>query len=333
MADSNYNDKANSFSLSWETILDEYKQALETVRKSPKTISGYLENLRRYFIFLEAHGLMKSVHKLDKRDLGEYLRYLQNSVRWPNNPHISEDHRGRLSPFTVRAYVRDIKTFWSWLYKEGYIDNNPLAAFSLPAVPENLVRTVTPEQFLILHSSIDRSTLEGSKYYCMLLIPYDNGVRVSELVTIRVTNINFQDKTIKVMGKGQIERLVPITVYTRRQIMKYIDGVRSNSCPENCPYLFADLDGEPISINSVYQFMRRLLAKSKLKEVKFYPHILRHSFATQFLANGGNIADLKRILGHKSLATTIRYTHSQLQDIQKQHAKFSPVAELFMNKT
>lgn len=324
---------SNSFRLSWATILDEYKQALETAGKSPKTINGYRESLSDYFAFHETWSIAQPTPETGIKGLREYIAYLQHRERWPNNPHIKEENRGRLSPFTVQARVRDIKTFWSWMHKEGYIDRNPLADLPIPEVPENLIKIITPEQFRYLLSNVDISTPDGSKYHCILLILYDNGMRISELVMIRISDVDFEAKTIKIMGKGRIERLVPITVYSRRHIMKYNDRSRPKLCPENCPYLFANQDGEPILKNSVQQFMRRLLVKSGLKEVKFSPHILRHSFATQFLANGGNVFHLKAILGHKSLTTTLRYTNLQVQDIQKQHAKFSPVAQLFRNKS
>ena len=143
-----------SFPLSWETILVEYKQALETAGKSRRTIDGYLENSRKYFTFLETEGLIKPIHNLGKKELREYVMHLQNRARWPNNPHIKEESRGRLSPFAVRAYARDIKTLWSWLHREGYIDENPLANFALPTVPENLTKIITPEQFKYLLSNI-----------------------------------------------------------------------------------------------------------------------------------------------------------------------------------
>ena len=142
MVDSNNSDKTNSFSPSWETTLDEYKQALEAAARSQKTIEGYLQNARKYFTFLETEALIKPVHKLGKKELREYIKHLQNRVRWPNNPHIKEENRGRLSPFAVRAYARDIKTLWGWLQRDGYIDDNPLAKFPLPAVPENLIKLI-----------------------------------------------------------------------------------------------------------------------------------------------------------------------------------------------
>lgn len=329
MDKSDNNDRNRSLLLSWEVILDEYKQALETAGRSPKTINGYLENMKRYRIFLEKHSLMKPVHKLGIKEVREYIAQLQKRIRWPDNPYIKEENKGRLSPFTVQAYTRDIKTFWSWMCKEGYIDHNPLVILPLPSVPENLIKIISPENFKTLLYNIDSSTSDGPKYRCILLIFYDNGMRLSELVNIEISNIDFPGKSIKIMGKGRRERLVPISVDTRRQIQKYIEGARLKSCPEDCKYLFANLYGDPISETSVRQFLRRLPAKSGLEGVKLFPHKLRHSFATQFLANGGSIDLLRVILGHKSLTTTLKYTHLQQQDIQKQHAKFSPVAQLF----
>ena len=323
---------SNSFRLSWATILDEYKQALETAGKSPKTIEGYLQNTRRYFIFLETEVLIKPIHKLGKKELREYIEHLQSRTKWPDNPYIKEENRGALSPFTRLAYVRDIKTLWSWMHREGYIEENTLAHFQLPSVPENLPKIITPAQFATLLSHIDTSTPEVSKYRCILLILYDNGMRISELVMIRIYDIDFESKTIRVMGKGQRERLVPITVYTRKQILRYIDQVRTKICPKDSPYLFANRDGEHFSKNSVQQYMRRLLERSGF-EVKFSPHVLRHSFATQYLANGGNVFYLKAILGHKSLTTTLSYTRTLPKDVQDQHMKYSPVAELFRNRS
>lgn len=326
------NNGTDSLQLCWRVLLEEYKQALETANKSPKTICGYFETLKRYFLFLEEQGLIKPIHELSIKELRQYIKDLKNRARWPNNPHIKEENRGRVSPFTILAHIRDIKTFWSWMHREGYIENNPLAHFALPGVPEKLPKIIMTAQFKILLSNIDVSTADGLKYYCILLIFYDNGMRLSELRMIKIFDIDFESKTIKVMGKGRRERYVPITVHTRKHIIRYIRGARLKLCLENSPYLFANSGGEAISKNSVQQFMRRLLQKSGLKGIKLTPHILRHSFATQYLSNGGSIDDLQRILGHKSIMTTLRYIQSQHQDIQKRHAKFSPIADLFENK-
>ncbi len=185
-----------------ELLLDDYKLALKVAGKSQDTIDGYMEDLSNYLTFLESSSLMKPVEQLGRKELREYTVYLQNRTRWPNNSHIKQENRSRLSPFTVQAYVRDIKTFWSWLCKEGYIEQNPLEGFPLPKVPETLSKAISTERFETLLSSIDISTPDGAKYYCILLILYDNGMRISELTKIRIADIDFTNKTIKIMGKG-----------------------------------------------------------------------------------------------------------------------------------
>jgi site-specific recombinase XerD len=324
----NDNNKINSFSLSWQVLLSEYEQALKAAGKSPKTIDGYISNNRNFFLFLENTSRIKPVGQIGKKELREYVTRLQKRERWPDNLFINSENRGPLSPFTLRAYVRDIKTLWSWMHTDDYIEQNLLKGFPLPAVPESFPKIVTPEQFTTLLSHISKSTPQGLKHYCILLILYDNGMRISEVINIRISDIDFQNKTIKVIGKGQREKLVPITVYTRKQIRRYIEEARDKICLKDTPYLFASQDGEPISSNSVQQYMRRLLVKSGLR-VKFSTHALRHSFATQYLANGGNVFYLKAILGHKSLQMTLRYTRILPQDIQDQHMQYSPVSTLF----
>lgn len=319
---------SNISSYSVQQLLNDYKLCLETANRSPKTISRYFYTLRQLFKILGLNYLTAEDNKTIRSKVRTYIQHLQNSTRWPNRHSSGRDYGG-LSPFTIQDHVRDIKVFWSWMYKEGYIDDNPLHALPLPSVPQNLIMIVSPENFKTLFSCIDSSTLDGPKYRCILLIFYDNGIRLSELVNIKISDIDFTNLIIKVTGKRRIQRLVPITVYTRRQIKKYIDGERRRNCPEDCPYLFANQYGNPIAANSVQQFMRRLLAKAGLKGVRFSPHILRHSSATQFLVNGGSINVLKDILGHKSLTTTLKYTHLGQQDVQNQHAKYSPVAQLF----
>ena len=134
------------------------------------------------------------------------------------------------------------------------------------------------------------------------------------------------------MGKGRRERYVPITGHTRKHIIRYIDRARSKLCPDSSSYLFANSDGESISKNSIQQFMRWLLAKSSLKGVKFSPHILRHSFATLFLANGGSITDLQVILGHKSITTTLKYAKLQVKDVEKKQLLYYEL-RIFMSES
>jgi integrase/recombinase XerD len=240
---------------------------------------------------------------------------------------------GKLSPYTIFAYVRDIKVFWNWLLRQGYIKKNPLASFPLPKVPKLIMPTLNQDQIKRLLGAISRGTSSGSMYYSMIILFLDTGIRLSELVNIKLTDVNLDSKYIKIWGKGQKERLVPIISITRKYLVDYIDSNRSKLCNVKSEYLYPNRTGQAISTNTVQQFLRRLAKASGLDGVKCSPHVLRHTFATSSVANEANMETLSKILGHASILTTAKYTHMQPEDIKKQHTRFSPVAELFLSKS
>lgn len=311
-------------SLRLADIIAYYKPSLEAANRSPKTICGYMEILTRYSNFLEATKLTKSIEQMGRYELENYVRHLQNSTRWSTRADITVD-QGKLSPHTIQVHVRAIKAFWSWLLREGYIEKNPLGGFPLPKVPQKLIKTVTPEQFRMLLSRIYRHTASGAKYYCILLMLLDTGMRISELIKMRVSDLEPAQGLIRIVGKGQKERVVPFSGRTRGELLRYIKYYRAQLYSEESPYLFPSSNGENISANSVQQYMRRLANKADLNGTKFSPHILRHTFATQAIANGANVFTVKDILGHKSLAMTMKYTHLSVSDLKTQHNRFSPV--------
>lgn len=308
-------------------MLDYYRQSLEAANRSHKTISWYMEIVFRFFSFLESSKLMRPIPELGREELREYTRYLQDSGRWPNRQGTKEE-KGRLSPYSVKGHVRAVKAFWSWLAREGYIEKNALAGFPLPKVPYYVIKTLNGQHIKKLFSAIDRSTAFGAKYYCMLMLLLDTGMRISELVKIKMNDIDLAHGLITVLGKGQKERVVPFSRWTRKELSRYIHNFRSHLYREDSPYLFPADNGGYVSISSVQQFIRRLAKKADLNGMKCSPHIFRHTFATQAIANGANVFVVKDIMGHASLQTTIKYTHLQIGDLKTQHNKFSPVEGL-----
>ncbi len=134
---------------------------------------------------------------------------------------------------------------------------------------------------------------------------------------------------MKITGKGQKERVVPFCIFTRKELLKYMKHYRSDLCKLDSPYLFPASDGNHVSVNSIQQAIKRLAAKAGLHGIKCHPHIFRHTFATLFLAKGGQAMVLKEIMGHESMQTTQKYVHFLPDDLQKQHWKYSPVEDLF----
>lgn len=308
-------------------LLDDYKLSLETANRSPKTISWYLEILIRYFAFLRSHGLLKPVNELGKDELRAYILHLQTSIRWAGRPYIKST-QGTLSPHSVQGHVRAIKAFFSWLFDEGQIEENPLAGYPLPKVPQKQIPTLTLDQVRKLLTLIDNSSPVGARNRVILLLLLDTGMRVSELVGIKIDNIDFVRGLIKIVGKGQKERTIPFCSETRKQLRRYFKNFRPSLEQEASHYLFLKSDGSHVSIDCVQQLLRRLASRAGLQSLKCSPHIFRHTFATMSVADGANAYILKEILGHSSLLTTQKYLHLQPSDLRAQHAKFSPIAKL-----
>lgn len=308
-------------------LIDEYLLYLKALGRSDKTQSGYFQALSRFFAFLESNRSIDDISQIGRKELTSYINYLRQSERWPGRLDIQGD-RGGLSPFSIRAYVVAIKPFWNWLFNEGYIDRNPLARYPLPDVPENIIKVVEPRQFEELLSFIDRSTPTGDRYYCLFFLLYDTGMRISEAVSIKLDHFIDAKECIVVIGKGDKERYIPISLETRREINRYLHRSRSTIFPGESPYLFPGADGNHVTVNSVQQYLRRLVKNSGLGDARIYCHLFRHSFATHTLNKGASIAHIKVIMGHKSIATTMKYTHLKPADLQREHDRYSPVKDL-----
>jgi site-specific recombinase XerD len=308
-------------------LLDDYKLSLETANRSPKTISWYLDILTRYSAFLRSGGLVKPAHELGKEELRAYIAHLQSSNRWAGRPNI-KSAQGKLSPHSIQGHVRAIKAFFSWLFDEGHIEENPLARYPPPKAPQKQIPTLTLDQLRKLLTLIDNSEPVGARNRVMLLLLLDTGMRVSELVGIKLDDLDLVRSLVKILGKGQKERTVPFCSKTRKELRRYIKNFRPSLAQEASPYLFPKSDGSRVSVNCVQQFLRRLASRAGLQGVKCSPHIFRHTFATMSVADGANPFILKDILGHSSLLTTQKYLHLQPSDLRAQHAKFSPIAKL-----
>lgn len=312
-----------------DTLLDQYRLHLEILNRSSKTITWYLDILRRFFKFLMEEFRFESLDNIGVKHAEAYIAYRKKSKKWENKPNIRQELKTALSPFSIQGDVGAIKAFWSWLLKQGLIASNPFAGFPLPNVPKNKVKILSLDQLKRLFAAIDKTTSVGFRIYCILLLFIGTGMRISETVGILVSNLNLQECLVLVAGKGEKQRFVPFPPLVRKTLISYLKHHRPILCESNSVYLFPAKDGNHVSVNSVQQYIRRLAVAAGLDGVRCHPHIFRHSFGTMFIAKGGSELVLKEIMGHESLATTQKYTHFQPQDLRKQQWKFSPLEDLF----
>ena len=319
----------SGFSLDLVRLTESYALCLGTEGKSNKTITWYSSNLNRFAQFLNEHNLSESIAEIGKEEARKFITHLQtNVVRWESNPSILDDKH--LSAYSVQGYVRTIKAFWSWLLNEEYITHNPMAGLKLPRVPRKVINTFSHDQIQKLLGVIDRKQPTGFRNYTMILLLLDTGIRLSELIGLQINDIDFLQSCILVKGKGNKERVVPFGGQVRRTLRRYIMHFRAEPDSPRINEVFLSKDGLPLRSRAVQSMLKRLGKKAKLSVIGVNPHRFRHTFAREFLMNGGDIFSLQKILGHSSLEVVKMYVNLMTNDILDQHRKFSPVDNSFL---
>ncbi len=185
---------------------------------------------------------------------------------------------------------------------------------------------LTPQEIEKITASINKKSPIGARNHAIIATLLDTGMRVSELAGITLGNLNLTDGYIKIMGKGSKERIVPIGKYVRRVLGDYIDRSRPKPASQDISNLFLTTDGKPITGNTLKLLFTRLAKSSGIK--RLHAHLCRHTFAINYLLNGGDIFSLREILGHTTLEMVNHYLHFTSSQITAQHHKYSPMDKL-----
>lgn len=231
-----------------------------------------------------------------------------------------------ISPKSVRRKLSALSAVFRYLLSQGLVDDNPVDTVALPKVPQKLPVFVLPEQ---LDSLLDGEEFADENFSeirdrAILLTAYITGMRRSELVALKVTDIDFPSMFIKVTGKGDKQRVVPMTNELFLYIKKYME-CRSRVVLGNHDYLFITDKGTPVYEKFVYRLVVRYLA-SVTTQKKRSPHVLRHSFATALLNNGACIEAIRKLLGHTNLSATQVYTHTSMEGLKRIYNRAHPRA-------
>ena len=312
-----------------DQLIESYILCCATEGKSRKTIDWYSANLRRFRDYLKQEDLAQGITDIGASEARRFIYHLQNNVkRWETSPYV-KDSRG-LSSFSVQGYARTIKAFWSWLLAEGYISHNPMVKLRLPRTENKIIATFSPEQVKKLLDTVDRKTPSGFRDYVMIMLLYDTGIRLSELINLDFRKIDFSQSCLVVNGKGNRERTVPFGREVRRVLLRYMTGFRPDSDSPQIVQLFLTEKGLPLRPRAVQSMLSRLGKRAGITEVRCSPHTLRHTFAKQYLMCGGDVFSLQRILGHSSLEVVKIYINLLSSEICRQHSKFSPADNMGM---
>lgn len=225
----------------------------------------------------------------------------------------------------INARLRAIRAFFNFLYSEHYISDNPADDFALIRQKKTVIETFTREQVRALLRQPDQTTFTGLRDYTMLLLLFETGVRVKELLGIRVGDIRWEDNMIRIRDpKGYRERLVPFQATVKKQLRKYVK-VRGEV---DSDLLFITVDNKAMTVRAFQDRMKMYGRRAGIKGVRVSPHTARHTFAKMAVQNGANIFELQKILGHSSLEMVRNYVNLFSSDVATAHKRFSPIEKL-----
>ena len=290
--------------------LEEYITYISDLRGySDNTATVYYEDIVDFINFLESENI-KNFNKVDYSIVRFYLMRLYNK---------------KYSRSTVSRKLSSLRSFFKYLHKENKIKSNPFTLVSSPKKDKQLPKFLYDRDIEALFDVPDNTPL-GIRDSVILETLYDTGVRVSELVNIKIDDIDFSSYTIKIHGKGNKDRIVLFGSYLEEILKTYISDSRKKLLKEkHNNYLILNAHGNKITTRGVAKIIDNLIKKTSIK-IHVTPHVLRHTFATHLLENGAEILSVQSLLGHSSLSTTQIYTHVTNERLRNIYLKTQPRA-------
>ncbi len=230
-----------------------------------------------------------------------------------------------LSASTQARILSGIKAFYKYLLLENEIQTDPTELLESPKLGRKLPDTLSIEEIDLLLSNVDRSTPQGERNLAMLEVLYSCGLRVSELIELKISNIYFNEEFIRIVGKGDKERLVPIGGQALKHLRLYLSEVRVHQpIKPGCEdYVFLNRRGKSITRVFVFQVIKSLAEKAGIRK-NISPHTFRHSFATHLVDGGADLRAVQEMLGHESITTTEIYTHLDRSYLKETIKSFHP---------
>lgn len=285
--------------------IDEFLEYLLVVKKhSDNTIINYREDLIEFLNFMDENIF------IDKSDVNNYLDYL---------------YKNNINKRSISRRLSSLRSFYKYLISKGIVDNNYFELIKNPRLDSSLPKYVKEEDIDKMFLVSDIRNNFGQRNNLIIRMLYATGVRVSELVNIRVSDININDRTIKILGKGNKERMVVFGNNTYEALKLYLDNGRRYMDTRGSEYLFLNKDGGRLSQRYVRKIIDDIIFKASI-DMHVSPHMLRHTFATGMLNNGADLVSVKDLLGHESLNTTSIYTHVSDEKIKEIYNRAHPRA-------
>jgi integrase/recombinase XerD len=295
----------------WKSSIKGFQHYLKLEKSlSANSIDAYLRDIEKLHQYLEMTGDITMPENISLEQLEQFVQYI---------------HKLGLNDRSQARIISGIRAFYKFLLMEDAINHNPTELLEGPKLSRKLPDTLSYDEINQLINVIDLSTPEGTRNKAMLETLYSCGLRVSELVNLKISNLFLEVEFIKVLGKGNKERLIPIGSDAIKYINIYRSTVRNQIAikPGSEDYLFLNRRGNLLSRVMVFMIIKELAAKAGITK-SISPHTFRHSFATHLVEGGADLRAVQEMLGHESITTTEIYTHLDREYLRETIAKYHP---------
>ncbi len=296
--------------MKWETAITNYKNYLRIERSlSDNTIDNYARDLKKLTRYLEQLDKPIDPLQITREDLQEFIYTIAKEVQARSQARV----------------ISGLKGFFNYLVFEDYRTDNPIELIESPKIGRKLPDTLSEEEIDALIDAIDLGKPQGERNRAMLETLYSCGLRVTELISLKLSDLYFEEGFINVVGKGDKQRFVPISEHTQKYINIYRNELRNHIDvkPEHVDILFLNRRGRQLTRAMIFTIIKDLAVKAGIKK-NISPHTFRHSFATHLLQNGADLRSIQQMLGHESITTTEIYMHVDRNDLAREMAKFHP---------
>ena len=280
-------------------------------------------------------GLSENYQLSTQRSLSEFARWCvtRKNIDKPCDvtlpmlsEYLADRKRSGLSASSIKLIVVALKIFFRFLAGKSAVERDPAEALALPRIERYLPETLNELQVEQLLEKIDTSALYGLRDRAMMELLYASGLRISELANARLENFNFEERIVRVTGKGNKTRLVPVGRTACEALAAYLSAERPQLVKRRSgSEIFLSARGTKLTTARIWQIVKKHARRAGL-EKNIYPHLLRHSFATHLLGNGADLRIIQEMLGHADISTTQVYTHVDQQRLKAVHRRFHPRA-------
>ncbi|MUH37028.1 site-specific tyrosine recombinase XerD [Zobellia amurskyensis] len=296
--------------MNWDQALQDYKHYLRIERGlSDNSIKNYSWDIIKLIEFLKSNSLKDTPKQIQKETLQQFIYEVAKTM----------------NPRSQARIISGIKSFFNYLVFEDYREDNPMDLIESPKIGRKLPDTLSEDEINKIIEAIDLSKAEGERNRAMLETLYGCGLRVSELVDLKISDLFFEEDFIKVTGKGDKQRFVPISEVNKKYITIYRNEVRVHQDIKKGfeDILFLNRRGRQLTRAMIFTIIKRLSVEINLKK-SISPHTFRHSFATHLLQNGADLRAIQQMLGHESITTTEVYVHVDRTHLTEVMNKYHP---------